>query len=116
MTATDLLRDLKARDVVLTANGDRLRVNAPRGELVADDWERLRRHKLDLLAALAPAPPAPEPELSPEDLPADWRELYEERAAIREYCGGQCREYAEAEALKEVVAMMRQQRVQNDPS
>ena len=37
--------------------------------------------------------------LVPAGLPERWREWYEERAAIREYDGGQSREHAEAEAL-----------------
>ena len=41
------------------------------------------------------------------DLPADWRIEWEERAAVREYDGGQCREHAEAEALAEIVERMR---------
>lgn len=41
--------------------------------------------------------------LVPADLPDPWRELYEERAAIREFDGGQPREHAEAEALKEIL-------------
>ncbi len=44
--------------------------------------------------------------LAPADMPESWRELYEERAAIREYDGGQAREHAEAEALREILAMM----------
>ena len=32
----------------------------------------------------------------------DWRDRYEERAAWREYCGGESREVAEAEAKKEL--------------
>ena len=43
----------------------------------------------------------------PHDLPGAWREWYEERAAIREYDGGQAREHAEAEALQETVDAMR---------
>jgi len=43
----------------------------------------------------------------PEQLPGEWRELYEERAAIREYDGGQCLEHAEAEAFREVLDRMR---------
>lgn len=45
--------------------------------------------------------------VSPADLPSDWRLEWEERAAIREYDGGQAREHAEAEALTEIVARMR---------
>ena len=32
----------------------------------------------------------------------DWRDRYEERAAMREYCGGERREVAECEARKEI--------------
>ena len=45
--------------------------------------------------------------MSPDDLPADWRCEFEERAAIREYDGGQAREHAEAEAFTEILARMR---------
>jgi len=51
--------------------------------------------------------------LIPDDLPEPWREWYEERAAIREYDGGQAREHAEAEALKETLDAMRA--VRGDP-
>ena len=46
-------------------------------------------------------------DITPGDLPADWRVEWEERAAIREYEGGQAREHAEAEALREITARMR---------
>jgi len=46
--------------------------------------------------------------LSPATLPPDWRIEWEERAAIREYDGGQAREHAEAEALHEIIERMRQ--------
>ena len=56
----------------------------------------------------------PEPDLAdprraigPEDLPSDWRIEWEERAAIREYDGGQAREHAEAEALREIIERMK---------
>lgn len=42
-----------------------------------------------------------------EDLPDRWRQYYEERAAIREYDGGQAREHAEAEAFTETLIEMR---------
>ena len=51
---------------------------------------------------LTPAPT----EICPADLSGPWRELYEERAAIRQYDGGQAREHAEAEALREIVVLM----------
>ena len=47
------------------------------------------------------------PILEPDELPDAWREMYEERSAIREYCGNPSREWAEARAMKETVAAMR---------
>ncbi len=47
-------------------------------------------------------------EVDIDDLPVDWRLWFEERAAIKEYDGGMSRELAEAEALAETVALMRQ--------
>ncbi len=43
---------------------------------------------------------------TPDDLPDGWRELYEERAAIRHFDGGQALEHAEAEAFAEVLARL----------
>ena len=39
----------------------------------------------------------------PRQLPDKWRDFCEERAAIREYDGGETREHAEAEALRETL-------------
>ena len=47
---------------------------------------------------------------SPDDLPAYWREHYEERAAIRHFEGKQALEHAEAEAFRETLEAMRQNR------
>ena len=41
-----------------------------------------------------------------DDLPGDWRCVFEERAAIMEYHGELLRELAEAKALAETVRMM----------
>jgi len=41
-----------------------------------------------------------------DDLPGDWRCVFEERAAIMEYVGELPRELAEAKALEETVRMM----------
>ncbi len=49
----------------------------------------------------------PAPELTPDKLPPEWRELYEERSAIREYDGGAPRELAEHYALLDVIELMR---------
>jgi hypothetical protein len=41
--------------------------------------------------------------MTPEQLTEDWREYYEERAAIHEYCGEQARNVAEGLAMVETV-------------
>lgn len=53
---------------------------------------------------------------TPADLPAYWREHYEERAAIREYEGGQSRDQAEAEALRETIDLMKAAGEQGTPA
>jgi len=42
--------------------------------------------------------------MNPDDLDPDWRDLYEERAAIRQWDGGASKEEAEREAMKEILA------------
>jgi hypothetical protein len=49
----------------------------------------------------------PAPSLTPDELPPEWRELYEERAAILGYDGGATRELAEHCALSEVLGLMK---------
>lgn len=44
--------------------------------------------------------------VTPDQLPPDWRERYDERAAIREYDGNRPRAEAESEAMQEILAMM----------
>ena len=46
------------------------------------------------------------PGITVDDLPGDWRCVFEERAAIMEYHGELPRELAEAKALAETVRMM----------
>ncbi len=46
----------------------------------------------------------------PKQLPPDYRELFEERAALREYEGRATREDAEAEALREILELMKHRR------
>lgn len=52
MTAPELLYELQTRGVCLTPQGNRLHVDAPRGELQPSDWEALREHKPALLRLL----------------------------------------------------------------
>jgi hypothetical protein len=44
--------------------------------------------------------------VGPNDLPGDWRVEWEERAAVQEFDGGFPREWAEAFALRDVLAEM----------
>lgn len=46
------------------------------------------------------------PDLSPDDLPPEWREVYHERAVIREVCGGLARELAEHDPLLDTLELM----------
>jgi hypothetical protein len=99
MNALELLQDLAGRGVVLTPHGRKLLVKAPAGTLRAVDRKLLSRLKPALLAIL-------EASRTPGELPPDWRELWEERAAIREFDGGLDREQAEALALADVWRLM----------
>src|SRR5262245_37646664 len=58
------------------------------------------------------APPAAA--IGPDDLPADWREKGEERAAIREYDGGWLKQQGEDLALQDVLQQMQQARDRAD--
>ena len=44
---------------------------------------------------------------TPEQLPGEWQELFEERAAIRQFDGGQARDAADRAAFREILARMR---------
>jgi hypothetical protein len=50
------------------------------------------------------------PDLTPADLPPDWHERWDERAAIMEYDGRLPREHAEAQALAHILMEMRRAR------
>ena len=58
MTAAELLADCAAREIILTAQEDRLEIDAPEAELTPDLLARLQAHKPELLEILAPEPPA----------------------------------------------------------
>ena len=51
--------------------------------------------------------PAPAQALTPGDLPVEWWELWDERAAIMEFDGNMPRERAEALALADIVERMK---------
>lgn len=65
MTAPELVVTMTACGVTFTVVGDRLRVEAPAGELSESDWNILAAHKVALIALLAPiqesegSPPEP---------------------------------------------------------
>ena len=59
MTTLDLLTHLRARGVLLTANGDHLAFDAPVGTMTPELIARLAAHKNELLAALADKADAP---------------------------------------------------------
>ena len=65
MTAPELVAAMTARGVTLTVVGDRLRVDAPAGELTEIDSTTLAAHKPALLALLTPAH---EPDGAPAEL------------------------------------------------
>ena len=52
MSAAELLNELKSRGVSLEANGDRLRVDAPRGAITPELRRTLAAHKAELLGLL----------------------------------------------------------------
>lgn len=77
MTLDDLLADLTARGVLLTVDGDKLKVDAPAGALTPVLRAALSERKAELLAYLnrASAPAAPEVirvPLSLECSPSEW--------------------------------------------
>ena len=106
MGTIELLKQARGAGLDVQAVGAKLRVSGPRqSEQLA---LRLLDRKGDLMPILeAAALVAPPRFLAPDDLPGDWRVDWEERAAIREYEGGQTREHAEAEAFNEVLYRMR---------
>ena len=95
MTTTELLIELRRCGVELVAAGERLRYR-PRGAVGPNLLDELRRHKREILL-----------QFWIEALSPDWRAEFEERAAIRQYDGGQCREAAELDAIHEIRARMR---------
>jgi len=76
------------------------RIRAHGGEVIRDKWRiRLRRGRMSDSAVKWVG------ENRPELMREVWPEYdhFEERAAIREYCGGQSRDDAESAAYQEVM-------------
>ena len=87
MLAQELIEDFTAAGVQLSALDGKLAYEGPRDALIPERIEMLRRHKLELLAALT----TPGPDL----------DAFEERAAICEYDGGLERARAEQIAAED---------------
>ena len=113
MDRVALLAEARRAGLTVVADGDRLRIRGPRrSEPIA---RRLLEQKFLVLAALPNSPTDPtagpvpmyDRQTTVADLPVDWRLEFEERAAIREFDGGQAREHAEAEALREIVGRIK---------
>ncbi|MCH7591186.1 MAG: hypothetical protein IH989_00190 [Planctomycetes bacterium] len=113
MTGVLLLEQLQERDIRLSANGDRLVVDAPRGLLTAQLRETLLDRKAELLAILADRDDSARQaaallsRVDDPDVRADLRELFEHRAAVCEFDGGLSRTDAERIALSELYAAIR---------
>jgi hypothetical protein len=103
--ALDLLADLRNKGIELVLAGDRIRFR-PVQAVSSDLREQMIEMKNDLLDLLAIEAEI-EHGVRPDDLTPEWREMYEERAAVRHFDGGQAIEHAEAEALAETLAAMR---------
>lgn len=108
MTASELVADLRARNVRLSVpEPDRLHVNAPESLVTPEFLETLRERKADIIAELRRRDEDTQERALYRELnrnPDLWREFetqMEERAAIMEFDGGLSRE--EATALAEVM-------------
>ena len=103
MDGLTLLHEARAAGLVVTVEGERLRIVGPkRAESLA---LRLLAHKAELLPVLTFPPTTC---VRVEDLDPEWRIVWEERASIMEYDGGLPRERSEALALAEIVMQMKQ--------
>lgn len=98
-SVADILEACRRRGVELRADGGLLRFR-PAGRVDPELRNALAAHKPALIRRLSSR------YLVPAELAPAWREWFEERAAIREYDGGQALEHAEAESLREVLEAM----------
>ncbi len=90
---------------------DRVRVTPVTGTLTDEHRRMIRTHKASIVALLT-GRPIPVPNLTPQDQ-ADIQEALEERAAIREFDGGESRGQAEQHAREAM--RVYQVRVAMDP-
>jgi hypothetical protein len=89
ISAIEKLRDLRARTGCGQTNP------IARGGLSVDRYDQKQLPSDNVQVSPLPR--------SPVDLPMDWQIDWEERAAIREYDGGQSREEADKHAFSEIL-------------
>jgi hypothetical protein len=108
MTIIALLVEARKAGLTLTPKGEKLRIRGPKSAAVL--IQEIAARKVEVLAILKGQPDAESTVLSvaspPQDLPSNWHELWDERAAILEYEAGLHRELAEAKALDEITRLM----------
>lgn len=95
-----LLAHLHQQGAAVSAEGDTLRVRAPRGAIDPDTAARIRQHKPALLALLRYEMPADAPAPDSQAI----QEAIEERAAILEHDAGIARAQADAAAEQAIQA------------
>jgi len=102
MGGMTLLQKARSAGLSVCAEGNLLRIKGPRhaNEIAIE----LLAHKQAVIEALR------------EELPAQWHEIWDERSAIMEYEGDLPREQAEAQALKQVLAMMQVEQSKHSPN
>ena len=101
MTASSLYHDLKARGVILEAQGKLLRVDAPAGVLTDEHRAVLKESKLQLLELLSR--PRKDPQMAPErESVARW--AGPGLVKIRDPFTGEWHEWPAAKCLPGVVA------------
>ena len=93
MSAVDTLRSAQVAGVHITVNDGDLILKADIQPPLSI-LDALKRHKDEIVALVCQENRS----LSPDD----WKEYFEERAAIREYDGGQSRDEAEMAALEDI--------------
>jgi hypothetical protein len=103
MDGLTLLDEARAAGLEVQARDGRLMIRGPRrAEPVV---RRLLAHKALVLHALTGGGAGSD--ITPDQLPADWHLLWDERAAIMEYEGEMPRERAETRALADILDQMR---------
>jgi len=101
--ATVLLAEVTSRGIQLRSEDGRLWYK-PRSAMTPELAERLRANRDELVSVLGPGDSSGV--RRPEDLPAYWRRLFEERAAIMEYDGHMTRADAEELARADIKRLM----------